>query len=175
MPYQLQSEVNKLINIAGFVGYEPLTGQLLAKENTLKFLGIDKKASIISVDRMRNVAPGKIKYPQMGYGSDIVYVIYSTAMRTEAILKKWDIWPLKVGKTNNLERRLKQLSESGPNSLCVGLVMYTNNPFLLEQYIHKNLTDRGQFLRIPGRKEWFNSNLDQIRSLYNNYQSQGLI
>lgn len=116
-----------------------------------------------------------MKFPTMGFGSEIVYVIYSTAMRIEAILNKRDVWPLKVGKTNNLQRRLKQLSESGPNSLCVGLVMYTNNPYVLEQYIHAALTERGQSLKIAGRKEWFRSNLHQIQSIFINYKSQGLI
>jgi hypothetical protein len=96
-------------------------------------------------------------------------------MRIEAVLRNRDVWPLKVGKTNNLERRLKQLSESGPNSLCVGLAIYTDNSYNLEQHIHQVLTERGQFLRITGRKEWFRSNLNEIKAISNKYKSKGLI
>ena len=176
LPYQLQIEANKLISNLGYLKYEPLTGRLSVEEDTLQFLGLsNQKAQIISIENISNVTSREIKYTKIGCGSEIVYVIYSTAMRIEAVLKNRDIWPLKVGKTNNLERRLKQLSESGPNSLCVGLAIYTDNSYNLEQHIHQVLTERGQFLRITGRKEWFRSNLEEIKAIFNKYKSKGLI
>jgi len=176
LSHELRKEINSLIHIEGFLKYEAHTGQLLINTDNPNILEPGRKrASIISIEEIKNTIPSEMKFPTTGFGSEIVYVMYSTALRIEAILNKRNIWPLKVGKTNNLERRLKRLSESGPNSLCVGLVMYTDHPYVLEQFIHSALTERGQSLKITGRKEWFRSNLHQIQSIFSNYKSQGLI
>lgn len=107
-----------------------------------------------------------MRFEKIGYGSEYVYVVYSKAMRLEAILKCKDNWPLKVGKTNNLQRRIVQLSESGPNSLTIGLVMKSDNPMRLERAIHNKLIMNGQAIELAHRQEWFKSNLSQIKNIY---------
>lgn len=96
-------------------------------------------------------------------------------MRIEAIVKGWDVWPLKIGRTNNLHRRLKQLSESGPNLLSVGLSIRTSIAQELEKHIHQVLTKRGQDIALAGRREWFRSNIQQIEDIYRDFQNKVLI
>jgi hypothetical protein len=96
-------------------------------------------------------------------------------MRLEAILKSKDNWPLKVGKTNNLQRRIVQLSESGPNSLIIGLVIKSDNPIRLEKAIHNKLILNGQAIELAHRQEWFKSNLGQIKNIYHDLKSREAI
>ena len=67
---------------------------------------------VVGTETFSTFKPSDMRFEKIGYGSEYVYVVYSKAMRLEAILKSKDNWPLKVGKTNNLQRRIVQLSES---------------------------------------------------------------
>ena len=78
-------------------------------------------------------------------------------------------YPVKVGKTNCIQRRIDQLSESGPNTLTVGAVFCTNNSTELERYIHKKLINTGRHLEIPGRREWFRSDIETIIKIYREF------
>ena len=100
-----------------------------------------------------------------GTGNEFVYVIYQSEARIESILRNRRNWLVKVGRTNDLQRRVAQLSESGPNSLVIGIAFKTNNSRGLEKFIHKALHGRKQACEIPGRREWFYSNLDEISDL----------
>ncbi len=106
---------------------------------------------------------------QHGVGSDYVYVVYSTDLRIESIVNRRKHFPLKVGRTNNIVRRVSQLSEAGPNALTIGTLFRTDEASKLERFIHKKLQDQGQHLDIPGRKEWFLSNLQEVTSYYKNF------
>lgn len=122
--------------------------------------------------------PKVINYKDMhlnsfGVGREYVYIIYSTDVRIEAIINRFEFFPLKVGKTKNIKRRVEQLSESGPNSLTVGAVFSTDKPTELERYIHVELTKLGQFLEIPGRREWFRSNISTVIGIYNDFIREG--
>jgi hypothetical protein len=108
-------------------------------------------------------------YKQYGVGSDFVYVVYSTDLRIESIVNGREHFPLKVGKTNNIVRRIAQLSEAGPNALTIGTLFRTDEASRLERFIHKRLQDQGQHLEIPGRKEWFLSNLSQVTEYYQDF------
>ena len=108
-------------------------------------------------------------FKQYGVGSEFVYVVYSTDLRIESIVNGRKHFPLKVGKTNNIVRRIAQLSEAGPSSLTIGTLFRTDEASKLERYIHKKLQDKGQHLDIPGRKEWFLSNLSQVCGYYQEF------
>ena len=106
---------------------------------------------------------------RFGIGSEYVYVIYSSDVRMESVINNFEFFPIKVGKTKNIVRRVEQLSESGPNTLTVGAVFCTNNSTQLEKSLHTKLIDSGQYLDIPGRREWFRSNISQVVGHYQNY------
>ncbi len=112
------------------------------------------------------IKPSAIQYEQLGHGIDYVYAIYSPSNRFDAAINKQDCFPIKIGKTNNLMRRISNLSESGPGMLVIGLAIRTNKSTNLESTIHTQLAMRGRSIEIPGRKEWFLTNLDEVKSIY---------
>jgi hypothetical protein len=115
------------------------------------------------------INPNDIHLNSFGVGKEFVYIIYSTDVRIEAILNKFETFPLKIGKTKNIKRRVEQLSESGPNTLTVGAVFGTDNSADLESYIHCKLKMAGQYLEIPRRREWFRSNIPTVMRVYNDF------
>lgn len=106
---------------------------------------------------------------RFGIGKEYVYVIYSSDVRMESIINNFEFFPIKVGKTKNITRRVEQLSQSGPNTLTIGAVFCTENSTQLEKYLHRKLTDSGQYLDIPGRREWFRSNVSQVIDHYEGF------
>ena len=113
--------------------------------------------------------PKDLYFNQKGVGAGYVYVVYSTDLRIESIVNRRKHFPLKVGRTNNIVRRISQLSESGPSALTIGTLFRTDEASNLEKFIHKRLQDQGQHLDIPGRKEWFLSNLQQVTYFYQDF------
>jgi hypothetical protein len=113
--------------------------------------------------------PKDLYFKQYGVGNDFVYVVYSTDLRIDSIINGRKHFPLKVGKTNNIVRRISQLSEAGPSALTIGILFRTDQASKLERFIHKKLRDQGQHLDIPGRKEWFLSNLHQVTGYYQDF------
>lgn len=151
------------------LAYSPFDGRFsLTRENK-------GQSPVIGLDTFSRFAPSDMKFEKLGYGSQFVYVMYSKAARYEAILKGSEIWPLKVGKTNNLITRCIKLSESGPNLLTIAFAIRSDKPKLLERRIQAKLTDEGRLIEMPHRKEWFLSNLNQVKAIYNNLQRQDLI
>jgi hypothetical protein len=115
---------------------------------------------------IKGFEPKNTLYPVHGSGNEFVYVMYETESRIDAILKNRTNWLLKVGRTNNVERRVSEISQSGPNSVVIGTVFKTNSSKALELFIHKRLASESKNYEIPGRKEWFNSNLAEIHLLW---------
>ena len=60
-------------------------------------------------------------------------------------LKDW----VKIGKTNNINKRLKDLSTGSPYAYKLHKVVYTQDPFTLENTLHQI------FAHLRGRGEWF--------------------
>ena len=65
-------------------------------------------------------------------------------------LKDW----VKIGKTNNINERLKQLSTGSPYIYKVHKVVYTQDPYTLENTLHQ------VFAHLRGRGEWFSLESD---------------
>lgn len=57
---------------------------------------------------------------------------------------------IKIGRSNNVSKRLKQLSTGNPNNLT--LLLKIENKGCLEKYIHK------AFKKYKHNKEWYNDN-----------------
>lgn len=110
--------------------------------------------------------PADLKYESLGSGKECVYAIYSPSNRFDAAVGKYGYFPIKIGRTRNLNSRIKSLSASGPGMLAVGLVFRTDSASQLESSIHTYLGIRGRLIEIPGRREWFQTNLDEVKSVY---------
>lgn len=174
--HKVRKTVNHLIDQYGYIFYDSRTGNLAITESIREFCSTTfKTSSIIGVEEVGELSNHKVRYVETGIGTDYVYVFYPKTMRIEAIVKGWDVWPLKIGRTNNLHRRLKQLSESGPNLLSVGLSIRTSIAQELEKHIHQVLTKRGQDIALAGRREWFRSNIQQIEDIHRDFQNKVLI
>ena len=124
---------------------------------------------------LRNSFSPDLPLNYKGVGNEFVYVVYQSESRVESVLRDRDNWLLKVGRTNNLRRRVSQLSESGPNSLVIGIAFKTYNSRGLEKYIHQSLHNQKKACDIPGRKEWFFSNLAEIEDLRGQFELKSLL
>ena len=102
-------------------------------------------------------------------------MVYQSESRIESILRDRENWLVKVGRTNDLQRRVAQLSESGPNSLVIGTAFKTYDSRGLEKYIHKSLHSQKRACDIPGRREWFFSNLTEITDLRGQFERKTVI
>lgn len=119
---------------------------------------------------LRNVIVAEQSLNVKGVGDEFVYAVYHSESRIESVLRNRENWLLKVGRTNNLKRRVAQLSESGPNSLVIGVAFRTYNARGLEKHIHQALHSREKACAIPGRREWFYSNLVEISRLQKQFK-----
>jgi len=155
-------ELTKLLFETNLIQYEPSTGLYSRR------LSVEKNLPT-TFESFTGVKSADLRFEKIGYGSEYVYVVYSKFMRFESILTNKSFWPLKVGKTNNLKKRVKQLSESGPNSLMIGLAIRSDTPLQLERVIHSELKRNGQAIKLAHRQEWFWSNIHQIKNIHNRF------
>lgn len=124
---------------------------------------------------LRNVINLEQPLNVKGVGNEYVYVVYQSESRIESVLRNRENWLLKVGRTNNLQRRVAQLSESGSNSLVIGIAFKTYDSKGLEKYIHKALHSQKKACDILGRREWFYSNLAEISRLRAQFERSALM
>jgi len=167
--------VNKLFTDHSLIAFSSITG-FWYQLNDERFHQYPQKRFIPVGKRIgypKPINPREMWLNRFGIGSEYVYVIYSSDVRMESVINNFEFFPIKVGKTKNIKRRVEQLSESGPNTLTIGAVFCIDNSTQLEKYIHAKLTDSGQYLDIPGRREWFRSNISQVISHYQNYIKEG--
>lgn len=162
---------NKLFNDLRIIAFSSITGlwYRFSDEN----FHMPKSTARVGVNKESHYPepadPKDLYFNQYGVGSDCVYVVYSADLRIESIVNRRKHFPLKVGRTNNIVRRISQLSEAGPSALTIGTLFRTDEAPRLERFIHKKLQDQGQHLDIPGRKEWFLSNLQQVTGYYQDF------
>ena len=162
---------NKLFNELRIIAFSSITGlwYRFSDEN----FHMPKSTARVGINTESHYPeptdPKDLYFNQLGVGSDYVYVVYSADLRIESIVNRRKHFPLKVGRTNNIARRISQLSEAGPSALTIGTLFRTDHASMLERFIHKKLQDQGQHLDIPGRREWFLSNLQQVTGLYQDF------
>jgi hypothetical protein len=167
--------VNKLFNELHLIAFSSITGlwYRFSDEN----FHMARRNSKVEIRRDSHYPessdPKDLYFKQYGIGSEFVYVVYSTDLRIESIVNGRKHFPLKVGKTNNIGRRIAQLSEAGPSALTIGTLFRTDEASRLERFIHKKLQDKGQHLDIPDRKEWFLSNIGQVTGYYQEFLKEG--
>lgn len=111
----------------------------------------------------------KYKCKVIGKGEQYVYGLYIPGQKIEAIINNYELYPMKVGKTNRIDRRIKELSISGIETLGVDLIIKTYSSTKLEKYIHHNLNYKAKQILIYGRKEWFLMNRKELENIYAKY------
>lgn len=114
--------------------------------------------SLVELDRL--------KFQTLGVGREYVYGFYLPIYRHEAAIKGKPKFPIKVGRTNNIQRRIASLSTTGTGMLVPALVISTNDSSQLESRMHLALTARGSRIELHGRREWFMTNVREINSVY---------
>ena len=115
----------------------------------------------------------KVKFKEIGFGQEFVYALYLPAMRYNAALNDWKLYPIKIGRTKNLLNRISALSFTGPGMLVPGVVLRTDNSQILEKELHKTLIANRTQINLSGRREWFRSNITNIEYLFSNLAKKG--
>ena len=113
--------------------------------------------------------PEQYKCKIIGKGDQFVYGLYIPGQKIESIINNYSLYPMKVGKTNRIERRIKELSISGIETLGVDLIIKTYSSTKLEKYIHNNLNSKLKQILVYGRKEWFLMNRKELENIYAKY------
>lgn len=104
---------------------------------------------------------------EIGSGAQVVYCFYLPLYRRQVEVSGGSQWPIKIGMTTgSLAGRLAQLATSMPEAPQLALVIRTENAALLEKVIHGVLAYRKQRHDAAGGAEWFLTNIDEIRSIY---------
>jgi len=117
----------------------------------------------------------KVKFKVIGFGQEYVYALYLPAMRYNAALNDWKLYPIKIGRTKNLLNRIAALSFTGPGMLVPGVALRTNNSQIIEKELHKTLIANQAQINLSGRREWFRSNITDIQHLFSNLAKKGAI
>ncbi len=118
------------------------------------------------------VDPNDFKPLERGRGGEFVYALYVPEDKINSIIKMKNFYAVKVGRTNNLKRRLRDLSISGPNILGIDVCIRTDNSRWLEKLFHERLKANFAQLPVPNRKEWFYSNKFELLKIYNKIISE---
>lgn len=115
-------------------------------------------------DAPRSAETGPI---EVGEGAEIVYVYYFPAYRDQAALLGRDMWPMKIGMTaSDLTPRLvDQCGTAMPERPIVGLIYRTDQGRIAEKMLHSTLETRGRRIKEAPGKEWFATNLAEVRSI----------
>ncbi len=114
-------------------------------------------------------SPETYKYLAIGTGDEFVYSLFSPRQKIDSIINKKKNYPIKVGKTNNIVRRIKELSISGTEALAIDSIFCTKKSSEMEKFIHKYLRAQFSQIEIPGRKEWFYSNKAEVLKIHSEF------
>jgi hypothetical protein len=113
--------------------------------------------------------PDTYKFLALGVGDEFVYCLFSPRQKIESIVNKNRNYPIKVGKTNNIVRRIKELSVSGTEALAIDAIFRTKKSAEMEKFIHRSLENQFSQIKIPGRKEWFYSNKVEVLKIHSEF------
>lgn len=104
---------------------------------------------------------------EIGTGTQAVYVYYFPAYRELAMRRGETSWPMKIGRTNGPSqvRINEQCGTAMPERPIMGLVYRTDQASTGERLLHSTLTTRGRKMDDAPGKEWFLTNLDEVREI----------
>ena len=118
------------------------------------------------------IDPKEFKPIERGKGQEFVYALYVPEDKINSIIKLKNFYAVKVGRTKDIKRRLRDLSVSGPNILGIDLCIRTDNSRQLEKLFHKKLKANFAQLPVPHRKEWFYTTKFELLKIYNELISE---
>ncbi len=170
-PYSLDTELLSTVKYLYLndlsISYNSSSGKWFSRTQAGKAKTEFPESNFAEIDLAR------IKFKEIGFGQEFVYALYLPAMRYNAALNDWKLYPIKIGRTKNLLNRISALSFTGPGMLIPGIVLRTNNSQKLEKELHKILiTNRAQ-INLGGRREWFRSNVTNIENLFVKLANKG--
>ncbi len=149
------------------ISYNSKSGRWFSKTQ-----GYQEKTELLE-SNFTEIDLAKVKFKEIGFGQEFVYALYLPAMRYNAALNDWKLYPIKVGRTKNLLNRISALSFTGPGMLVPGVVLKTDNSQIVEKELHKILVANRAQINLSGRREWFRSNIINIEHLFSNLAKKG--
>ena len=162
-PFSLRADVasaiRKLFSKENAITYDPKSGKWKVPFNDSSIEGLAKFPDFSQIDT------GKIKFREIGNGSEFVYALHLPYLRFTAALKDWKLYPIKIGRTKNLLERINALSFTGPGMLVPSVVLRTNDSISDERKIHNALRSTSSNIELGTRKEWFRSNVLSTQKL----------
>lgn len=105
---------------------------------------------------------------EIGEGLSSIYVYYYDIYKVYAEVKGKSSWECKIGRSDGepIERILTQAKTSYPELPHVALIIKCLDSYQLEKAIHNILKARGKWLENAPGTEWFNTNPQEIESIY---------
>lgn len=133
-------------------------------------LNSDEKenAEILIVEEEKD---GKVCWPfseEIGEGKFSVYVYYYDTYKKYASLCHEEFYPCKIGRTDisHVDRIIGQAGTCYPELPVCALLIKCSDSALMENAIHNILKIRGKWLDSAPGKEWFKTNIEEIKSIY---------
>lgn len=119
---------------------------------------------------VREKSVEKIKADEeFGKGQYAVYVYYYDVYKELADLKEEENFPCKIGRTDRdpLQRIISQSGTCYPEKPHIALLFYCENSSNLENVFHSVLKKRNKWIEDAPGIEWFNTNIKEIKEIYN--------
>ena len=138
--------------------------------NTVGLWSLTKLGREVPLD-LPSALPQQIPWLQFGDGSEYVYGLINPYYMYNLVTNGSRNFPIKIGRTNrSIDRRIQELQTGSFLDLRLGFQIATNESQSLESFIHSQLIDR-RFNSPYGKKEWFDTNFNEINSIYKKFLS----
>ncbi|MBQ9019695.1 MAG: GIY-YIG nuclease family protein [Bacilli bacterium] len=104
-----------------------------------------------------------------GEGKVAVYVYYYDVYKELAKLRGEEYFPCKIGRTDvePLQRIISQSGTSYPERPHIALIFYCDNSSYLEATFHNVLKLKNKWIKDAPGVEWFKTNIEEIKTIYN--------
>lgn len=115
--------------------------------------------------------PQQIPWLQFGDGCEYVYGLINPYYMYNLVTNGSDNFPMKIGRTNrSIDKRIQELQTGSFLDLRLGFQIATKYSQSLESFIHSELIHR-RLNSSYGKKEWFDTNFNEINLIYKRYLS----
>lgn len=141
--------------------YEPFEGAAVFQEDSFIELYEESKAD-------NPMETAFVVDEVIGVGDGSVYVYYYPTYKQLAELKNEYCWPCKIGMTDGSlgERIMGQSSTAYPEYLHIGLEIKCDAARDVEKAVHAVLALRGKLLCNAPGSEWYLTNPEEVKSVY---------
>lgn len=100
---------------------------------------------------------------ELGTGKECVYAIYLPVYRREAINSGCSCWRMKIGRSSDVDSRIRDLTSSGtPEPYEIGVLLRTDRSSVWERVLHGLLTLAGRHIELEHATEWFYTNPEEL-------------